>query len=209
MVRGFLLQLLTQHDGLVEHLYLASVQSAELKLKTQKLAGELLEKILPENGKNCIVVDGIDECPAVEQKHVVKSLRKYVDKSGIGPRATRCVFLSQYDDTTRPLLTDLPTLNFAPSDNGPDIVSYCKHRAREIQRLHGLDTGFANQLAADIARPADGVFLLPIFATVANVIQGMFLYARLMMDHLMGQNNQHDLFNEMKSRSYPINFDEA
>jgi hypothetical protein len=157
MARSLLWQLLDRNNDLVEHLYLASVKSGELTLGTQKLARELLETTLQAVGKTCIVVDGLDECTENEQKLIAKFLRDFVNKSGSGAAASRCVFLSQYDESTRALLSKLPKLPYGQSDNRGDIEGYCKHESRVIQSSFGLDAGFASKLATDVAKFSDGM----------------------------------------------------
>lgn len=131
--------------------------SAEVNLSTQKLAQELLEACLKD--KRCyIVLDGLDECSRNQQLHITKWLRKFVEDSAAS-EPSRCVFLSQDDASTRPLLSTLPTLHIEPAQNRQDIQAFCDIRVASMKEKFALTPSEMVSVSAKTTVAANGTYI--------------------------------------------------
>lgn len=155
MARTFLQQTMLADDSVVAFLFEKALASGEVKLTTQKLARELLDICLQD--KPCyIVLDGLDECLKPEQTHIANWLIKFVDQSTATNNLSRCLFLSQEDASTKPLLKTLPTLRIGSKHNKADIEAYCNARAAIIKDVFFLTPPETARIAAKVTTVANG-----------------------------------------------------
>jgi hypothetical protein len=156
MACTFLQQLLRMNDFVVTQLYETAISDGNYNLNSRKLAESILEICLKAVGSVSIVLDGLDECPDVEQKAMALWLRKYIDSSSSEPEPSRCLILSQRDEKTESLLNTIPTIQITVTDNRRDIEAYCYSRVLELpDRLELSDTE-REQIAATISERAQG-----------------------------------------------------
>ncbi|KAF7196798.1 Vegetative incompatibility protein HET-E-1 [Pseudocercospora fuligena] len=173
------------NDLIVDILFQASIESREAHLKTQKVAKHVLEIALKAAGRTCVIVDGLDECHPSEQKHIATWLRQYIEKTAADQEPSRCVFLSRYDSSTKALLSKLATMQIRPLDNHCDILAFCKNWSKKIQEQFQEGRNLADDSLANLA------------TNTAFKSNGMFLYARLVMQHLYQQTNIDELIREL------------
>ena len=138
MARSFLSQLLSKNGPIVAHLYETAASDGGSCLTTRKSIEVLLDVCLKEAGRTYFILDGLDECAEVEQKTIAWWLCKYVERSSADAEPSRCLFLSRYDETTKTLLSSLPTISIRPRDNQADIHTYCEGRAKDLQNVFTL-----------------------------------------------------------------------
>lgn len=161
MARAFIWELVQHNNDIAGIVFDMSVKSTErMQLRTQKLAGQVLDSIVHPAGRLCIALDGLDECPEQEQRHITSWLKKFVDTPSVIPEPSRCVVLSQYDQTTRSLMSKLPTLRMSAQDNRADIEAYCKSRSIELQQIFSLDDLQADAIATKTTSYAEGTYCL-------------------------------------------------
>lgn len=155
MARSLLHQVLWIDESLIPYMYETAAVSGERCLNTKKLADKLLETCIQTIGPY-IILDGLDECPEIEQKAISYWFRKLVETPGHGSSACRCIFLSQDDATTRSLLSRLPTIQITRNDNQRDIANYCTTWANRIAIKFGLDTQETSSIVSRTSKNADG-----------------------------------------------------
>ena len=156
MACSFLQQLLRIDDLVVTQLYETAIADGSHRLSSRKLAESVLETCLKAVGGLSIVLDGLDECPDLEQKAVATWLRKYINSSSSEPEPSRCIILSQRDEKTESLLNTVPTIQITVTDNRKDIESFCQARVLELpDRLELSDTE-REQIATTISERAQG-----------------------------------------------------
>src|ERR1700738_4462912 len=68
VARGILAQLLSQNEDLLPYLFEKAAMSGEMVLESPVLTKELLETALKSSENVYIVLDGLDECEALEKK---------------------------------------------------------------------------------------------------------------------------------------------
>lgn len=203
MARSFLDQLSHVEPSIVDMLYDMATKK-ENCFKTRKETEELLQLCLDAAGTLYIVVDGLDECTEPEQKAIARWLRKYADNSGATRDPTRCAFFSRDDTTTRALLSTLPTVRITGSDNKDDIKAYCSAIAKDIQVKFAESDAGTNFIVEAVSTKADGKTTnRAIKLTNVLTIQGMFLYASLIMDTLLDQRSLAAMRAELDPRAFP------
>ncbi|GIZ46852.1 hypothetical protein CKM354_000996100 [Cercospora kikuchii] len=180
MARSLIHQLSLHNDALVSHLYETATTRGEPSLRTTKLAKEVLATCLRAAGTpTCAIIDGIDECKQIEQKHIAEFWTNHVENSG----SCRCVLLSQDDASTRPLLARLPTLQIQGSSHSADVRSYCQSWGSIIQERFRLSQQETDALVMQTWQRA----------------KGMFLYACVVLNNLYGQVSKEGLLLEMQA----------
>lgn len=143
MARAFLSQILRLDSSVVSPLYETVLSEADPSLTTRKLAESLLEIGLKDLERTYIIVDGLDECSNSEQKAICVWLRKFADNTHTSlQESNRCVILSQYDSSTRALLSTVPTIGILHTDTAADIEAYCDSwKSLFTSKFKGMDDG--------------------------------------------------------------------
>lgn len=161
MTRSFLHQLCHMDQAIVSYLYETAVSDGGACLATRKSAEKLLAICLKRVAPVHIVFDGVDECKESEQKAIIPWLRKFVDDSAADPQHSRCLFLSQYDGSTKALLSNVPGIPVTAKDNRADIDVYCGDWAESIRAKLNISHVESTQLAVKTSERAQGQELHP------------------------------------------------
>lgn len=156
LIRSFLNQLLQMDESIVSFLYETAVSDCGSCLAIRKTAEELLDVCLKRIGSVYIVLDGVDECSESEQKAIISWLRKFIDNSTAEAQPSRCLFLSQYDGSTKALLAGIPAISITANDNNGDIEAYCRDWAGTISEKLSISDTEATQIAAKTSERAQG-----------------------------------------------------
>ncbi|GIZ44205.1 hypothetical protein CKM354_000740900 [Cercospora kikuchii] len=186
MARSLLHQLSQQDDTLLHYLFEMAAKRGENVLRTTKLAKEALKACLNATDNVCVVIDGIDECPEKEQKHIADFWIRHSEESRSGPNSCRCIMFSQDDASTRSLFASLPAIRIGGELHNADIGALCKSWGDRIQSKFNLNWQETHYLVTETASRA----------------QSMFLFAHVAMENFHEQVNQADLFAEL--RSFPV-----
>ena len=157
MTCSLLQQLLRLDNLVITQLYETAILDGGQHLTSRKTAESILEVSLKAVGSVSIVLDGIDECPDLdEQKAMVQWLLKYVTTSSSEPEPSRCLILSQHDEKTESLLGMVPTIKLTVSDNKKDIETYCRARVREFPDRLEINNAEREQIAITVSERAQG-----------------------------------------------------
>lgn len=187
MARSILRQLLQKDETLLIYLFDVATKKGDARLRTVKLAREMLTTCLKAVGKTYVIIDGIDECEPTEQQHIARFWMTYVENSGSDSEPSRCALFSQEDASTRPLFCRLPTIRVQGEHHDKDIRSYCIAAATKLRKKFSLAPYEESQIASETARRA----------------QGMFLFARLVMRNLLQQLTKARLLREIEHDVFP------
>lgn len=213
MARSFLQQLCYMDTSITSYLYETAVSDGGSCLATRKSAEEILSVCLRRIGPAYIILDGIDECRESEQKAIIPWLRKFVDESIKEPKSSRCIFLSQYDASTKALLSSIPSIQITADDNRADIDAYCRNWSDKIKTKLRINDSEAINIARQTSERAKGEFIHIIRKGVCSLTalehSGMFLFAKLVMSNLYGQTSIFNLRREMQPEVFPKGLDEA
>ncbi|KIX07723.1 uncharacterized protein Z518_02377 [Rhinocladiella mackenziei CBS 650.93] len=206
VVKSLLSQLLHLSRELVPQYHDRLKKNGETILQSQKQAIELLELFFQvslgqpnhseqADGENrfYVVIDGLDECENNEWCKIIDLFQKITinaEKENYGK--LRVMLVSQHLNQIQKALRNASCLSIEPSDNAGDIQDYTQQRARAIQTKFDL----SDDDTADVVR------------RTCNGAQGMFLYARLVIDNLLDSDTKASFRKEL-TRDFPDGLEEA
>lgn len=193
--RTMLAQLLQKHcEDLLPVFHERMIESFESSLKSFKTCQELLDLSLQTIGRTFIFIDGLDECDSVQRRHFMSwFVSKAEDFHKREKGRCRVLFLSQLESDIKKGLTNAATLRIESSHLQADIQIYIKIWTQKIQRKFGF---------ADDVRES-------LEASSLERSQGMFLYAKLVMENLFGQVSLKRLLFEMQPHIFPQGLEQA
>ncbi|KAG4441876.1 hypothetical protein IFR05_002617 [Cadophora sp. M221] len=192
--RGLLSQMLNNHRDLIPYCHDRMVSTGEINLTTTTLAESLL-KILFEKAENTrIVIDGLDECDADQRKLLLAFFTDAVDHfDERDPGKLRVLFISQDYLDIQKGLQSATVLKLTSEDNEADIKTYVREWSLKFQSKYELDP----------------VMLEEIQESTCARAKGMFLFAKLVMEHLYALETQDNVLNEIEFYGFPDGLDEA
>ncbi|KAH9238257.1 hypothetical protein K456DRAFT_31785 [Colletotrichum gloeosporioides 23] len=164
------------------------------KVGSRESLESLTKKALEEYRVSFLVLDGLDECDQVYAKHTVSwllSLRN--DDRYIGKTTLRMIFSGQRNGLLEKLLESYPAICLESSQHTSDIEKYCLHYGSKIQQKF------------DLNRELEG----KIVSLVTHGAQGMFLYARVVLEYLYHQVSLGKLKKAIKPDVFPKKLENA
>ncbi|KAK6062398.1 zinc finger protein [Seiridium cupressi] len=191
VARGILSQLLEQQPHLLQYLYEKSSMSGDISLSSKSLAQDLLTIALNGGKVTYIVIDGFDKCDKKHRKEIISFFRGVVEAlSPAEMDSIRCLLVGQDDGISQNDFTGIPKIPITPTDNIGDINRFAEAWYSKIQSKLGLE---------------DSKFDLVKVVTARS--QGMFHFAKLVMENLFEQTSQEKLLAELER--FPDGLDEA
>ncbi|KAK3940960.1 hypothetical protein QBC46DRAFT_259770 [Diplogelasinospora grovesii] len=179
ILRSFLLQLLRTDRDLVAHVYSDCVLAKKSPSVSalEQLLQVLLSSVSSEPSQTeyiWIVLDGVDECETEKQARAVSLMNQIASKSSTsGGTICKVLISSRASSLLTKRLRKKQTVSLTDEKDllGESMRQYASQRLQSLHRkLSQLDIGpdELHEIACGIARKADG----------------MFLYARLVLDYL-------------------------
>ncbi|RYP51599.1 hypothetical protein DL768_003106 [Monosporascus sp. mg162] len=201
MLRALLVQLLYQDDTLIEYFYQKCCSTITSELRTLSVLKELAQESLKSQHHCLIVLDGLDECVSGQNtRHEgLKGIIDWFQNSVIPDSRSEggCIQLllaGQRDGVLDQHLSALPGIKLDTIDaHLRDIWDYAVSRVSEIRERFPLSHDMQAQITSKV--------------TAAS--KGMFLYAKVVLDNLMGQGSEAELENELKTENFPDGLDSA
>ncbi|KAH8687413.1 hypothetical protein BGZ60DRAFT_363661, partial [Tricladium varicosporioides] len=194
VARAILAQLLNQNEDLLPYLFENASTSGEIVLGSPSLTKELLETALKSSEKLYIVIDGLDECDPPEKKAIIQWFQSVVAAlPDTEFDSLRCLFISQDDGEIGKLLSKLPTIRIKPEDTRADIQTYVTIWGKEIQEKFDLPDENRKDIITAVIERADG----------------MFLFAKLVMENLFSQTKRENLTKELEPARFPRGLEDA
>lgn len=210
ILRGLLSQLLNQHRDLIPYCHDKMNSTGEVILTTTTLAQNLLKVFFEKADCSRVIIDGLDECHPDQRKLLLAFFTDLVDHCDQrDPGKLRVLFISQnYADIEKALET-ATTLKLTENDNRSDIKSYVRNRSIEIQGKYDLDTETVEDIQDMTCARSKGMSNLASDAIhLVNRI-GMFLYAKLVMDHLWALETKLNVLDEIRIYGFPEGLGDA
>ncbi|QDS76076.1 hypothetical protein FKW77_005980 [Venturia effusa] len=180
--RGLLGQLLCHCQDLLPYCHEKRINSIEPTLFSPSLIEQLLKLFLEKIPHVFLVIDGIDECETLERKAILTFLTNMVEISDASsPGKLRILFVSQeYKDIER-FLRAASIVALTSDHNRSDIEEYVRHKADVLESDRDLCSSQTEEICKTVNARADG----------------MFLYAKLVMENLLAQATLRDLNHEV------------
>ncbi|KAH8586783.1 C2H2 domain-containing protein [Bisporella sp. PMI_857] len=192
--RSLLSQLLNHSRGLIPYCYDKYMSSGELNLTSTALAEQLLKLCFEKIPKQFIIIDGLDECSPAQRKLVLSFFTSMVDKCDERePGKLRILFVSQDFPDIEKALQVADVMKLGPEDNENDIKAYVYDWSKKIKKKYYLND----------------IQLKFIEESTLIRSQGMFLFAKLVMENLHAQETRIDLLSEIKEYNFPKGLGEA
>lgn len=192
--RGLLSQLLTQNRSILPYCYEKTLARGELTLTSTVTAQALLELFFESSPRQYVIIDGLDECGAVERKLALSFfngvLHKYDSKD---PGKLRVLFVSQNEDDIKNALNTAAWVSLGPGDVENDLRIFTRKWSDQIGQKFGLDPQEVNYIAESTCERAEG----------------MFLFAKLVMMNLHAQPSKQELRKEVDPRRFPRGLEQA
>lgn len=192
VVKGILAQLLIQNSLLLPYLYAECLKKVTLETKHDCV--RILSTVLKANPKTFILLDGLDECEQKERNALLNFFTTAITETATIPGKLRVFFVSQELKDIRNSLHVADTLRLKETHLEKDIKSYA------ITWSHKIQLRFENM--PDAAREN-------IVKLVCEGADGMFLFARLVLENLYGQENLESLYQELHPEVFPEGFEQA
>ncbi|KAG0649191.1 Vegetative incompatibility HET-E-1 [Hyphodiscus hymeniophilus] len=194
ILRGLLAQLLNHSRDLIPYCYEKYLSSGEVNLTSPALAERLLKLCFERIPRQFIIIDGLDECIPSQRKLVLSFFTSVVDKCDERePGKLRVLFVSQNFPDIGKALQTADVMKLTPADNKNDIKSYVRQWSEKIKEKYSLNK---EQIE---------------FIQESTLIrsQGMFLFAKLVMENLHAQETRIDLLTEIEVYPFPQGLGDA
>ncbi|UZP43119.1 hypothetical protein NXS19_010935 [Fusarium pseudograminearum] len=179
ILKSLLLQILQKDADLVAHVYKTCVM--ERKSPTTTVLEQLLQKLLESMSSEpnqvdyvWVIIDGLDECDSDKQLRLVRLINQLTSKPVI-PGSTACKVLissrAPSDSLERLMRKQIVSLSEEKSVLNMAVWQYVDQRLESMEtKLRQLNIQHAN--------------IVEIQEAIVIKSDGMFLYARLVMDYL-------------------------
>ncbi|KAK7418920.1 hypothetical protein QQX98_003623 [Neonectria punicea] len=196
IMKSLLRQMVGHNRDLLPTLHEKRLRGQEI-LNDESTAETLLSLFCDTEMNQFIVIDGLDELGKVHRERLVKFVNSVVAKSSEGfPGKVRVLFLSTDLAIMRKSLqtTDLVreySLNLGKTSE--DIKSYVVQQGNELQKKFRLGEEHLQQVQALTCQRSNG----------------MFLYAFLVTENLLGQPNVACVESELQGTVFPMDLKQA
>ncbi|KAH8800405.1 hypothetical protein F5884DRAFT_863111 [Xylogone sp. PMI_703] len=192
--KAILAQLLRQNQSILPYLYDECLKSAKVTLATSQDCIKLLRTVLQAVPQTFLIIDGIDECDQKERRLILNFFISSITDNSITPRKLRGLFISQELNDIKSALHIADVIQLRKDHNESDIRNYAEKWAKRIQERF--------RVMPDKAREH-------IVKLVCEGADGMFLFARLVLENLHAQENLESVYNELHPDTFPNGFDQA
>ncbi|KAI1641602.1 uncharacterized protein F4817DRAFT_355288 [Daldinia loculata] len=194
LLRGILDQLIIQDPAMSDHLFnkISVMDSTSLRLTIT--LETLVKEALGCHQASYIVVDGLDESAPKEAERSVEWLLSLVKgRSENTTTSLRILFCGQRDGVLDNLLASESSISLENTAHAEDIKGYCSHFCERIGDKFGISQEFQNDIARRITDGANG----------------MFLYARVVLENLLSQTRLSGLKSEIQPGVFPEGIEKA
>ena len=155
---------------------------------------KILGTVLLAVPKTFIIIDGIDECELRERKAILNFFILAINKDSNAPEKLRGLFVSQELSDIKTMLRSPETLRLNEDHSMSDIKNYAiKWSFRIQERFQQMPNAAREHIVKLVCEGADG----------------MFLFAKLVLENLYGQQNLESVYKELHPDTFPHGFDQA
>ncbi|KAG7403063.1 Vegetative incompatibility protein HET-E-1 [Fusarium oxysporum f. sp. raphani] len=189
LLRAILEQLIDQDQCMSDHLFEKASSTQGVTLRTTNTLQKIIKDSLESYHICYIVLDGLDECTRDEAVNVVNWFLSLTSgKSDNSATRIRVLFSGQRDGVLDNLLASQPSIELEMSGHIKDIRQYCQKLCGMIQKKFDLEPDKARAIADRIVTESEG----------------MFLYARVVLENLRDQTSRYRLEQELNENILPL-----
>jgi len=194
VAKTILAQLLRQEPAILPYLYDECLKSAKVTLTSSEDCSRILRVVLQAVPQTFLIIDGIDECEQKERKAMLNFFTSAITSDDIPLGKFRALFISQRLGDIKTGMHMADSIELAKENSELDIRNFAVKWAFEIQKKF--------KLMPDAAREH-------IVKLVCDGAEGMFLFARLVLQNLHDQENLENVYKELHPETFPEGFDQA
>jgi hypothetical protein len=194
VAKSMLSQLLRQQPVILPYLYDECIKSAKVTLTSPQDCIRLLGTVLRAVPQIFVIVDGIDECEPKERKAMLNFFTSTITSDDIALGKMRSLFISQQLSDIMAALHAADSIQLTKDHIELDIWNFAVKWAFEIQKKFNL--------MPDLMREY-------IVKLVCDGADGMFLFAKLVLQNLHDQENMDNVYKELRPDTFPEGFDQA
>ncbi|KAF3403455.1 hypothetical protein F1880_009527 [Penicillium rolfsii] len=192
ILRSILLQFLCRHRELIPYCHAKMKSSLSSILSDLSTINTILETFCERISRWYVVIDGLDEC-GEGKKDVLETFRNLVKKAeALSPGKLQVAFLSRPAPEIKKSLPEAQVFALEPEYTKVDIQKYCQHRTRELAKF---DFG--------------GDILNDVIEKICIRADGIFLFAKLVINNLAKQPNRRRFQTEIDATRLPSELNEA
>lgn len=179
---------------LLPYLYDECLKSTKVTLESSHDCVKLLGTALRTVPQTFLIIDGIDECEPKERKAMLNFFVSTIISDNIPQGKLRGIFISQELADIKTALRVADSINLTKHHNEIDIKNFAIEWATKIQQRF--------KLMDNIARDY-------IVKLVTDGAEGMFLFAKLVLENLHDQESLQKVYQELHPDTFPRGFDQA
>jgi len=213
ILRGVIAQLVKANAQLYPHVLEAKNTTGDLKLISHKVGKDLLAECLQVLEKNCIIIDGLDECDKDVRGEIISLFTRLIkERNDAIPGSVRVLFISTDEADIRKSLSKAVCITLRVSDNFSEMQDYARTWAKRIRDLHALTDQKTEEIVSEVMERADGK---PSALAHVSLEQleltslGMYLYCYLVFNNLADQLTLADLDRELQPDCLPKGLGDA
>ncbi|KAK3396763.1 hypothetical protein B0T20DRAFT_470418 [Sordaria brevicollis] len=190
ILRALLSQLIDQDPDLTDKITSKSGNNS-LRLEDPGVMQDIVHQAVERRTMLYLVLDGLDECWNEEEEESVITWFLRLSQSVPG---LRIMFAGQRDNVTDRLLSSQPSVSLdKSSEHCQDIENYCRVQAAAIRIKFKAEQSMERKIVELVSKGADG----------------MFLFARIVLQHLIRQKTRAALYRALEPGVFPKTLEEA
>ena len=211
VLRTFLSQILSRNHDLLSWCYDAFLGSGEPSLSSKQLCLKLVEASLLDGCRTMMIIDGLDECFKSERIALLGPLQELVNMcESKEPGMVRLLIVSQDEPDIRTSLRNTSEIVLEVGDSLADVRNFVERSCQNIQRKFGVDNEETAYILESTCHRTEGKHVIALQRIQRlTVVQGMFLFAKLIMLNLDGQKCLADLQDQMLPENFPTGLGDA
>ncbi|KAF1809853.1 hypothetical protein P152DRAFT_493542 [Eremomyces bilateralis CBS 781.70] len=197
ILQGLLVQLVTQEPTMIPHFFMKARSSGQVTLIAHQLAQNLIKISCKRILNQFIIIDGLDECPKEERRILLSFLAEVVDEAEDDePGKLRVLIVSQDEADIAETLSKESRAR--PNFSVGQFAIRPKDNIKEIEDFVGMWT---DQIGRKFRLSFDEVKCIE--RLTSSRTNGMFLYAKLVLENLFNQTNKNDVVTELDEHRFP------
>lgn len=203
--------MLNNHRDLIPYCHDRMVSTGEINLTTVTQAESLLKVLFEKADNTRVVIDGLDECDVDQRKLLLAFFTDAVDHfDERDPGKLRVLLISQDYLDIQKALQCATVLKLTNENNEADIKTYVREWSLKFQSKYELEPAILEEIQYSTCARAKGMLSwLLMFGLHRMNDLGMFLFAKLVMQHLYDLETQDNLLNEIEFYGFPAGLEEA
>ncbi|KAK2751663.1 zinc finger protein [Colletotrichum kahawae] len=193
-LRAILTQLISQNAMSSQTFLEDFSKQADVNVRSRQSLETLTKRALEEYRVSYLILDGLDECEREQAQRTMEWLLSLLeDDQDSSKTSLRLLFSGQRDGLLDNVLSGFPSIRLESKKHDADIANYCSQYASKLKQKFRLTKELETHIGSLVTKDA----------------QGMFLYARIVLEYLFRQVSLRGLKNAISPGSFPRKLETA